>query len=593
VARVQCPALKGSDSIKIRALNAAQRAADLEAMAREGVDVLVIGGGITGAGIALDAATRGYRVGLVDKSDFASGTSSGSTKLVHGGIRYLPEGDIPLVRQALVERGLLLSNAPHLTRPLQFVLPLYDFSRHPVGLPLAPPWGVGLSWILDTGLGIYDALAGSRRVAPHERLSRDEVLQRARCLRPEGLRSGFLYADAQTDDARLTLAVLRSATDAGARVANYAEVVGFDRRADGTLLAAHIRLRAPVDSAGGSELAIPARHLVNATGIFAERVEALTGESPHLAIQPSKGVHLVVRREAVAIGEDAIVLPETDDRRVIFLVPWRSRVIVGTTDTGAGDLDRPAAAPSDVDYLLDHLNHSIRRPLARTEILGTYAGYRPLLRLRRTRTAARLSRTHAVVEGPSGLISVAGGKLTTYRVMARDVVDRVDAREGTARPCHTERWPIAGAVGWPARSAPLMARAAALGLSMATAAHLAGSLGTLALEVLDLVAAHPSLAEPLDPELPAILAEVVYASRAELALTVADVLERRLRLSLEAADHGVGAAAPVAELLAAEQGWDPAKRQCQQAEYARVARIHAAGLAPTGDACRPRAAQRS
>lgn len=576
--------------MKIRALNATQRAADLEAMARDGVDVLVIGGGITGAGIALDAATRGYRVGLVEKGDFASGTSSWSTKLVHGGIRYLPEGDIPLVREALIERGLLLANAPHLTRPLEFVLPLYDFSRHPVGLPIAPPWGIGLGWILDLGLGVYDALAGRHNVERHRRIARDEVMWRARCLRPEGLRSGFLYADAQTDDARLTLAVLRSAADAGARIANYAEVVGFDRRADGAVQAACVRMGAPGDPEGGREVAIPARHIVNATGIFAERVEALTGESPQLAIEPSKGVHLVVRREAVSIGDDAIVLPETEDRRVIFLVPWRSRVIVGTTDTGAGDLDRPAADATDVDYLLHHLNRSIRRPLAREEILGTYAGYRPLLRLRHARTPARLSRTHTVVEGSSGLISVSGGKLTTYRLMARDVVDRIAAREGLERPCHTERWPIAGAIGWPAAAAALAARGAELGLSAATIAHLGGSLGTLAHEVLDLVADDSALAERLDPDLPAILAEVVYAARCELALTVVDALERRLRLGIEAADHGLGAAPRAAGALAAEHGWDLAERARQVAEYACFASIHTSGLTPCARSSQPRAA---
>jgi glycerol-3-phosphate dehydrogenase len=549
-------------------------------MAREGVDVLVIGGGITGAGIALDAATRGYRVGLVEKGDFASGTSGWSTKLVHGGIRYLPEGDVPLVREALLERGLLLANAPHLTHPLEFVLPLYDFSRHPVGLPLAPPWGIGLTWILDAGLGVYDLLAGRRNVARHRRIARDEVLRRARCLRPEGLRSGFLYADAQTDDARLTLAVLRSAADAGARIANYAAVVGFERRADGTMGAAQVRLGASGDPAGSRDVAIPARHIVNATGIFAEQVELLTGETPQLAIEPSKGVHLVVRREAVEIGADAIVLPETADRRVIFLVPWRARVIIGTTDTGTGNLDRPVADAADVDYLLHYLNRSVRRPLTRADIVGTYAGYRPLLRLRHTRTPARLSRSHAVVEGASGLISVAGGKLTTYRVMARDVVDRIAAREGVERPCHTERWPIAGAVGWPAAREALVARGMDLGVSAATTAHLGEGYGTLADEVLDLVAERPALAEPLEPDLPAILAEVVYAARSELALTVADALERRLRLGIEAADHGVDAAPRAAATLAAEHGWDLAERERQVAAYARFASIHSAGLFP-------------
>ena len=557
-------------------LNAKRREDDLRTMSRDGVDVLVIGGGITGAGVALDAATRGYRVGLVEKADFASGTSSWSTKLVHGGIRYLPEGDVPLVREALVERGRLLANAPHLVHPLAFVLPLYAYSRHPVGLPIAPPGGIGLRWILGAGLTIYDALAGRQNVARHRHLTGDEVLQRARALRPDQLRSGFLYYDAQTDDTRLTMAVLRSAAGAGAALANYAEVVGFDRAPGGKLQAAHVRLRAPGD--GDRELVIPTRHVINATGVYAEKVEQLTGESPRLDVEPSKGVHLVVRREALEIGDDAIVLPETADRRIIFLVPWRSRVIVGTTDTGSGELDTPRADAGDVEYLLGHLNRSIRRPLATSEILSTYAGYRPLLRLRHARTPARLSRTHAVVQGTSGMISVSGGKMTTYRVMARDAVDRIDAREGGARPCVTANLMLAGGVGWLDASSGLAGRGARLGLDPATMAHLFASLGTLSAGVLDLVERDVSLAARLNPDLPAIRAEVAYAARAEAALTVGDVLARRLRLDLESADHGTGAAPETAALLAGALGWAAERREGEVRRYAAYAEQRNAGL---------------
>jgi glycerol-3-phosphate dehydrogenase len=547
-------------------------------MTREGVDVLVIGGGITGAGVALDAATRGYRVGLVEKGDFASGTSGWSTKLIHGGIRYLPEGDVPLVRESLVERGRLLANAPHLVRPLEFVLPLYATSRHPVGLPVAPPWGLGLDLILNTGLSMYDALAGRHNIARHRHISPEEVLRLAPCLHPTGLRTGFLYDDAQTDDTRLTLAVLRTAAQAGALLASYAQVVGFDRGLDGHVRAAQLRLRAPGDPAGARELTVAARHIVNATGIFAEQVEALTGEMPRLAIQPSKGVHLVVRREVLALGDDAVVLPETEDRRILFLVPWRSRALIGTTDTGAGDLDRPVADAADVAYLLYHINRAVRRPLAPGDILGTYAGYRPLLRLRHTRTPARLSRMHAVVVGASGLISVSGGKLTTYRRMARDVVNRIDAREGTRRSCKTANLHLVGAAGWPAAQAALAERGARLGLDAETLAHLGTSYGALAEEVLDLVAGDPSLARRLEPDLPGTLAEVVYAARSELALTVTDVLERRLHVGIEGEDHGVGAATAVACLLGAELGWDAAECARQAAAYSAYATIHDGGL---------------
>lgn len=557
-------------------MTAKRRGADLDAMARDGVDVLVIGGGITGAGIALDAALRGYRVGLVEKNDFASGTSSWSTKLVHGGIRYLPQGDVPLVHEALVERGRLLHNAPHLVHPLEFVLPLYASSRHPVGLPIAPPGGLGLGMILDLGLAMYDLLAGSQNVERHHRLTRAEVLERAPCLIPDGLTQGFLYADGQTDDTRLVLAILRSAATVGAKLANYAEVVGFDHDAAGQVNAAQVRLTGPQD--GGRALTLPARHIVNATGIFAEQVEALAGTTPQLAIEPSKGVHLVLRRDDLPMGADAVVLPETADGRIIFLVPWRSRIIVGTTDTGSGDLDHPRADVADVDYLLDHLNRSVVQPIAREQIIGTFAGYRPLLQLRQGRSTARLSRTHTIVESANGLFSISGGKLTTYRIMAQELVDRIDARTGQHTPCATEEWPLAGAVGWADAAPALAERGAALDLSAATITHLATSYGTLAEEVLDRIAADPALAVPLDPDLPIVCAEVDHAAATELALTVTDVLERRLRLGIEAADHGVAAAPYVAERLGAIYGWDETMRVQQIAAYQAYASMHDAGL---------------
>ncbi len=535
-------------------MTAQRRLADLEAMARDGVDVLVIGGGITGAGIALDAATRGMRVGLVERDDFASGTSSWSTKLVHGGIRYLPQGDLPLVHEALVERGRLLQNAPHLVRPLEFVLPLYESSRHPVGLPVAPPGGLGLGMILDVGLGMYDLLAGSHNVERHHRLSRDEVIARAPALIPACATQGFLYADGQTDDTRLVISVLRSAVNVGARIANYAAVTGFDKGSDGRLRAAHVVLTGPQD--GQREMVIPARHVVNATGIFAENVEALTGETPRLQIEPSKGVHLILPRAALPMSDDAVVLPETDDGRIIFLVPWRARIIVGTTDTGTGDLDHPRADVADVDYLLDHLNRSIITPIAREQILATYAGYRPLLRLRNTRTPARLSRTHAIVEGPSGMISVSGGKLTTYRQMAEEVVDRVTERDGNTTPCATRDWPLVGAVGWPAALPALVARARTLGLGVTVVRHLGAAYGTLASEILDLVEADPALGRQFYADVPTLVAEVEYAIHNEMALTVTDVVERRLRVALEGRDAGMWPAAEITRRMARAFGWD-------------------------------------
>ena len=562
----------------MRALNATQRAEDLAAMAHDGVDVLIIGGGITGAGIALDAAMRGYRVGLVEKSDFASGTSSWSTKLVHGGIRYLPQGDVPLVREALIERGLLLRNAPHLAHPLTFVLPLYRFSRRPVGLPVAMPRGIGLREVLDLGLGMYDALAGRQNVRRHQRIALDEVLRRAPSLLPDELRSGFLYSDGQTDDTRLTISVLRAAANVGARIANYAAVVGFEQDGNARLNAVQVRLGAPHDPVGARDLVIPARHIINATGIFAEQVETLTGRPPRLHIVPSKGAHLVIDRADLPMGDDAVVLPETEDGRIIFVVPWRSSVIVGTTDTGQGDLDHPIADNTDVDFLLHHPNRSIRQPIPMERITATYAGYRPLIQFRHTNTPSHLSRTHAIVENDVGLLSISGGKLTTYRRMAQDVMDRIDGREGVKNPCETAHWPIAGAEGWPEAAVRLADRGHALGLTAETVAHLGSSYGTLALEVLDLVAANPSLATPIAPPLPAIQAEIAYSSQSELALTTTDILERRIRISLETVDHGQSAAPLTADHLSHSLEWSPAQREHDLAAYAAYVAMHDGGL---------------
>src|SRR5579872_3476697 len=331
-------------------LSFSTRASNLAAMGSETFDVLVIGGGVTGAGVALDAAARGYRVALVEKADFASGTSSKSTKLVHGGIRYLPNFDFALVREALVERGLLMSNAPFLVHPVGFVLPIYKGDRHPVGLRFTTPWGIGLGLVLDIGLWFYDVLAGRLNVKRHRRLSREEVMQLAPGLVTENLKEGFIYYDGQTNDARLTMAILRTAVQYGATIANYAEVTSFVTE-NGKVCGAHVR-----DSLGGRDFITRARHIVNATGVFAEEIEALTEAGSLVHVEPSKGVHLVFSREDVQIGDDAIVLPETDDKRILFLVPWESRAVFGTTDTGSGDLDHPTATQDDIAYLLHHLN---------------------------------------------------------------------------------------------------------------------------------------------------------------------------------------------------------------------------------------------
>lgn len=564
-------------------LSAARRLADLAEMRAAPLDILVIGGGITGAGIALDAAVRGYRVGLIERNDFASGTSGWSTKLVHGGIRYLPQFDVPLVREALHERGYLLANAPYLVHPLAFVLPLYAESRHPVGLPIAPPGGIGLDVILDAGLTLYDALAGRENVHRHRRISRSEVLREVPDLRRSGLKSGFLYYDAQTNDTRLTLAVLRTAASRGALMANYCAAVGFlhEDGATGRIVGVRARSTLPINTASEpvGEIELRARYVVNATGVWAEETEHLAGEESELRIAPSKGTHIVVAKERLGIRDEAVVLPETEDERIIFVVPWQSRALIGTTDTEVEEIEAPAATEDEINYLLEHVNRYFQCGLTRKEILATYAGNRPLLRLTHTRTPSRLSRTHAIAESADGLISISGGKLTTYRRMAQDVLDRIDTQDERRVTHPTVRLPLIGARGW-AQAQPLITeQSAALGLDEAIARHLAGAYGAEALDVLDLVAANPTLGTRLAPGLPYLRAEVVRASQAEMALTVTDVLYRRTRLALEDGSYGTAEAGVVADLLACNLGWLPEQRVAALADYEAYAREQAGPLA--------------
>ena len=562
---------------ELAALSVGQRQTFLTQMAAEPLDILVVGGGITGAGIALDAAARGYRVGLIERGDFASGTSSWSTKLVHGGIRYLPQFDIPLVREALIERGRLLANAPYLVHPLAFVLPLYASSRHPVGLPVAPPAGIGLSFILDAGLTAYDVLAGRENVATHRHISRDDVMLRAPGLLPDGLKTGFIYYDAQTNDTRLTLAVLRSAVAHGALVANYCGAVRFLREGDhftGVVAQDHQPGLPP-----GQEYVLRARHIVNATGVWAEQVERMSGAAPTLHIAPSKGTHLVMSREALDLGDEAVVLPETDDGRIIFIVPWLSRALVGTTDTEVKEIDQPIATDDDVTFLLEHLNRYNRRHLTRDDILSTYAGNRPLLRPAGGASSAKLSRTHAIVETGKGLLTISGGKLTTYRRMAQDVLDRIDADEGHAGRNPTRDLKLIGATGLAEARTELLEHGAALGLDTEVIEHLMGSYGSEALGVLALVQADATLGQRFVPDLPYIRAEAVRAARAEMTLTLQDFLARRTRLSLEDGTRGVAAAVDAAALLGGEMGWSAAEQARQVAAYSAYATTQAGPLA--------------
>jgi glycerol-3-phosphate dehydrogenase len=539
-------------------LSTSVRMHNLTLLGSELFDVLVIGGGVTGAGVALDAVARGYKVALVEKVDFASGTSSKSTKLVHGGIRYLPNFDFALVHEALVERGTLLRNAPYLVQPVGFVLPLYEGDRHPVGLPFTTPGGFGLGLVMNIGLWMYDLMAGmfagSRGVKRHRHLSRNQVMELAPSLVTDKLKEGFIYYDAQTNDARLTLALIRTAAQFGATIANYAEVTSFVIE-QGKITGAHVS-----DKLDNQEITIRARHIINATGVFAEHLEELAGYEPQVQVKPSKGVHLVFACEDVKLGNDAVVLPETDDRRILFLVPWESRAIFGTTDTGTGDLDHPTAAPEDISYLLNHLKRYLNVELTEDDIISVYAGYRPLLSSRSGSSTAKLSRTHAVLESPSGMVTIVGGKLTTYRRMAQDTVDVLSRRDGST-PIHpTQNLPLQGSAGWLAKQRDVEVKGLAFGLSPQTIKHLR-TYGSEALGLLRLVEEDPELGRRLIDDLPYIRAEVIYACRQEMAMTPYDVIARRTSIMLEDRQRGLGALDDVVSLMANEHNWSPEQQQ--------------------------------
>ena len=542
-------------------LSIRERAEALQAMSTEGADVLVIGGGITGAGIALEAAARGYRVGLVEKGDFAGGTSSKSTKLVHGGIRYLPQFDFALVQEALVERGRLMRNAPHLVRPLGFVLPLYAENKRPLGTPIAPPGGIGMSALLRAGLTLYDLMAGGLAIQRHCHIGARRALELAPVLKAEGLRDAFLYYDGQTDDTRLTLTVLRTAAKRGARLANYVEVVGFDLEA-GEIRAARVR-----DVLSDEEFAIPARAVINATGAFAGQLEALAGV-PRIAIAPAKGVHLTLPRQALPVTDYAVVLPETPDGRLLFIVPWNTRVILGTTDTKGGDLNRPAATEADVNYLLSTANAYLRTTLDRSQVISAWAGYRPLVSPANadSQATAKLSRNHVVADGPGGMITVTGGKLTTYRRMAQDALDHLARRWKQPITHPTESLTLDGAEGHAACQDALRQAAARFGWGQDVLARLA-QYGGQAKAILALCAGDGALAQRIVPDLPYIMAEVLYACHHEMAVTLEDMLARRLHIQTEDWSRGVEPAPAVARLMAGALGWSAHETMRQVERY--------------------------
>jgi glycerol-3-phosphate dehydrogenase len=518
------------------------RAEALGRLAAEEFDVLVVGGGITGAGVALDAAARGLRTALVERDDFASGTSSKSSKLVHGGLRYLQQREIGLVYEGLAERQVALRNAPHLVRILPFLIPLFTrdgvISRR-------------LARALGGALWMYDLTGGLRIGKRHKRISSEQALVHMQTLRTDRVAGGYLYYDAHTDDARLTLALCRSAAAQGAVVANYAGVTALRKDRGGRVTGARVQ-------ADGDEVEVRAQTVVNAAGVWTDDVRALDEETHPESIRPAKGIHITVPWSKVR-NDIAVVVPVAKDRRSVFVVPWGDLTYVGTTDTDYdGPLDDPECTPGDVAYLLGALNAAMSEPVRESDVLGTWAGLRPLLRTASNDRTADLSRRHAVRRSDSGLVTVTGGKLTTYRRMAADTVDEVDALLGKRRRCRTKRLKLLGADGFeapPDTNEPSRHE------------HLAGRYGTEAALVENLVDEEPELGEPLVPGLPYLKAEAVHAARREMARTLDDVLTRRTRARLLARDDSAAAAEDVAVLLGRELGWDDAERARQVKEY--------------------------
>lgn len=520
----------------------------------DGCDLVVIGGGVVGAGTALDAAARGLRVCLVERGDFAAGTSSRSTKLLHGGVRYLPQLRFGLVRQSLREQVILRRTADHLVSPLDFVIPIYRDR----GFADAPVWA-RRPWITPTavrlGLWAYDRLGGRRGEDLQRRITVAEVRERFPRLRPNGLRHGIVFRDYQTDDARFTLALVRSAAAHGAIALNW---VSADRVTGGPL-----GYRVEVtDRLSGAAATIPARSVVAATGAFPPPPGP--GRRP-LGLRLSKGIHLVAGAGALGLTGSALVLPETDDRRVLFLVPWMGWALVGTTDTVyRGDPAAPLPAPEDVAYLLRHLAEYL--DVSEPGVVSAWAGLRALADTGRGATAS-VSREHEVRELAAGYFQVAGGKLTGYRRIAGEVVDAVSRRLGRREPCRTDEIPLVGAGITPGAAAEVRQQASRIGLAPIWAERLLARYGTEAGGVLALAVERPGLGAPVAGTVH-LRAEVTFAARRELAETIADVLLRRTHIAWTTPDHGRGVAGEVAGLLADELGWDAARsrRECERLE---------------------------
>ena len=521
------------------------RAQALERLASESFDVLVVGGGATGAGVALDAVTRGLRTALVERLDFASGTSSKSSKLIHGGIRYLQQGDIGLVYQALTERRRLLRNAPHLVRILGFMIPIY---RHGGIIPRIFARAFGLV------LWLYDLFGGALIVGRHRRLSHDEAVAQMPTLKAADIVSAYLYYDARVDDARLTLAIARTAADHGAVVANYCRVVEIRKDASGKAVGARI-------DTGTGTVDVAARVLVNAAGVWVDDVEHMDAGPGHELMRPARGVHMVVP-SALVRNDVAVILPIPHGPGVVFAIPWYEGTLtyIGTTDVDYdGDLDELWVNGDESDTLLGHTKANVETPLTAADVVGAWAGVRPLLKGAKTSRTADLSRHHKVTRWPSDVVSVTGGKFTTYRQMAEDTVDVVLDVVGRRAGCRTTSLALHGASGYDHVDDG--------GLGIDVRDHLVNRYGADAATLIGMAVADPSLAEPLVPGLPYLRAEARYAAEHEMVVDLDDVFSRRTRARLLARDATAELAESVATLIAGPLGWSPEEQAGQVERY--------------------------
>jgi len=506
-----------------------QRSTALAALTAETqpFDIAIVGGGATGLGAAVDAASRGHRVLLVEQSDFAKATSSRSTKLVHGGVRYLKQGNLSLVFEALRERGLLCQNAPHLVHDLAFVIPTYHWWEGPF-------YGIGLK--------VYDGLAGQLGLQPSRSLSPEDVLELLPTIETEHLTGGVIYHDGQFDDSRLAVNLAQTATEQGAVVVNYVACTGLIKERDHVT---GLKLR---DGESGAEHEIKARCVINATGVFADVLRQQDNASATPVLRPSQGVHLVLPRDFLP-GDTAIMIPKTDDGRVLFAVPWHGRLIIGTTDTPVDSTSlEPRALPEEIDFLLSHAARYLTRDPLPGDVLSVFAGLRPLVNAGHGSTAS-LSRDHYIEVADSGLLTITGGKWTTYRKMAEDVIDHAELVASLKpRPCRTQELPVHGAYGTPSPNLSLY--------------HYGSDAASI-----------EALAKPdrVHPKLDLTEAEVLWHVRHEMARTVEDVLARRSRCLLLDARSSMKAAPAVAKLMADELGRDEAWSTEQVRAYQALA----------------------